>query len=162
MAKGTGRGHLVISTLGKKFGKLTPNQRVPKPEGETQSGAYWLCDCDCGGTKITCGARLRLGLVSSCGCIERGKLSVVAPKQRFGRLVVRCIGSRPSHSKSVTPQGRYWCCDCDCGENTVVRAKDLMSGNTISCGCRKRQMAARIRRNGESGGAAPTLQQGSE
>jgi hypothetical protein len=31
-------------------------------------------------------------------------------------------------------QGERWRCDCDCGLATVVRVKDLSSGNTKSCG----------------------------
>lgn len=30
---------------------------------------------------------------------------------------------------------RIWNCRCDCGNSTVVTAKDLRSGNTKSCGC---------------------------
>lgn len=35
--------------------------------------------------------------------------------------------------------GRYvaWKCECKCGKELVVRAKDLVSGNTKSCGCYK-------------------------
>jgi len=34
-------------------------------------------------------------------------------------------------------QGPSYVCACDCGGEKIVRAKDLKSGNTKSCGCRK-------------------------
>lgn len=57
-------------------------------------------------------------------------------EQRFGRLVaIQCAGSG-SH-------GRLWLVECDCGNQTIVRAGDLRSGNTTSCGCGQREAAAR-------------------
>ena len=56
--------------------------------------------------------------------------------QRFGRLVVlERVGTyvQPCGSKSPTYR-----CICDCGNETVVPAKNLRSGNTQSCGCKKR------------------------
>lgn len=48
--------------------------------------------------------------------------------QKFGRLTV--ISRAPN-------QGRYvcWNCECDCGNQTIVRATALTSGRTQSCGC---------------------------
>lgn len=48
--------------------------------------------------------------------------------QRFGRLTVL---------EFVPTEGRisYWKCKCDCGNETVVQAMSLKSGNTRSCGC---------------------------
>ena len=46
--------------------------------------------------------------------------------QRFSSLVVlRYAG------------GSKWGCRCDCGEEAIVDAANLKSGNTRSCGCRK-------------------------
>ena len=57
-------------------------------------------------------------------------------EQRFGRLVaIQCAGSG-NH-------GRLWLVECDCGTQTIVRAGDLRSGNTTSCGCGQREAAAR-------------------
>jgi len=55
--------------------------------------------------------------------------------QRFGRLVVlERVGTyvQPCGSKSPTYR-----CKCDCGNETVVPARNLRSGNTQSCGCKK-------------------------
>ena len=48
--------------------------------------------------------------------------------QRFGHLLV--LSREPSVFRSV-----MWLCRCDCGAETIVRAGNLRSGNTSSCGC---------------------------
>ena len=48
---------------------------------------------------------------------------------RFGKLVVE------SYLGSQT-----WLCYCDCGSSTKVKSGHLVSGNTKSCGCRKRSV----------------------
>lgn len=51
----------------------------------------------------------------------------------FGRLTVREMGS-------PAPDGLVrWVCSCECGKSAEVRAKDLKSGNTRSCGCYARK-----------------------
>ncbi len=50
--------------------------------------------------------------------------------QRFGRLVVLNLSDKRDKSKN-----RYWECQCDCGNVTVVLAYSLKNGNTKSCGC---------------------------
>jgi hypothetical protein len=48
--------------------------------------------------------------------------------RRFGRLVVI---KRAANTGSVT----RWRCQCDCGKQSIVRARDLITGKTKSCGC---------------------------
>jgi hypothetical protein len=48
--------------------------------------------------------------------------------RRFGRLLVlRFAGIRKSRTR--------WFCRCDCGKDVVVRADNLLAGETRSCGC---------------------------
>ena len=49
---------------------------------------------------------------------------------RFGRLVVI---AKAEPNKSY--HGAMWECLCDCGNRTIVNARNLKSGNTSSCGC---------------------------
>jgi len=57
--------------------------------------------------------------------------------QRFGRLVVI--------EKTKIPEGNkkdkriYWLCKCDCGNERVVSGGNLHSGNTKSCGCKRKK-----------------------
>jgi hypothetical protein len=54
--------------------------------------------------------------------------------QRFGRLIVL---------KNTEERDKYnytlWLCKCDCGKTRVVNGGALKSGNTISCGCYKKE-----------------------
>lgn len=54
--------------------------------------------------------------------------------QRFGRLVVLAEAGRDSQ------QRKLWLCQCDCGNQTVVRGSNLGPGKTVSCGCHRRTM----------------------
>ena len=64
--------------------------------------------------------------------------------QRFGKLLVTSY----SHSQ----RGAMWKCVCDCGNSTVVRAGNLRSGNTTSCGCVQREYIRNLgRTHGKSG-----------
>lgn len=48
--------------------------------------------------------------------------------ERFGRLVAeRFVGIVSRHTR--------WECLCDCGKRIVAQKSNLLSGNTLSCGC---------------------------
>lgn len=66
--------------------------------------------------------------------------------QRFGKL----IALSPSEKKT----GRIeWICQCDCGNTHITWQRNLISGNTKSCGCKRRETLAHAawnRTHGES------------
>jgi hypothetical protein len=72
--------------------------------------------------------------------------------QRFGRLMVTKFNSVNKFGGSI------WECLCDCGDRTVVFVGSLRSGNTLSCGClRKEKIAFQCIVHGHaSGGHSPT------
>ena len=52
--------------------------------------------------------------------------------KKFGRLTVKTlVGTKPRY-------GAYWECVCECGENKIVRALNLVRNKTRSCGCLNR------------------------
>lgn len=53
--------------------------------------------------------------------------------QRFGRLIVEC--QTKHHGEKIA-----WICKCDCGKTTEVTTDKLRSGNTISCGCHRKEL----------------------
>jgi len=57
--------------------------------------------------------------------------------QKFGRLSVI------EFSHKGLRRDLYWKCKCDCGIKVIVRASDLRSGNTRSCGCYKIELLSR-------------------
>ena len=56
-------------------------------------------------------------------------------EKRFGRLTAKEMTVKRDYKGSV-----IWKCVCDCGVNVEVSADRLMSGNTTSCGCRKKEI----------------------
>ena len=68
---------------------------------------------------------------------------------KFGRLSVICrFGSDRSRSA-------VWKCRCDCGKDVFVTTHNLKTGNTKSCGCLNRELAAQ--RKTKHGGCGTRL-----
>jgi hypothetical protein len=104
--------------------------------------AYWACQCDCGKQVVVRGADLRgTRATRSCGCLKNEKASERSLRNlqdlRFGRLMVR---KRVANANGGAVR---WECDCDCGKVTVVRAHQLTTGRTQSCGCLRGDMIRR-------------------
>ena len=61
-----------LDLAGQRFGRL-----VAVSIAFRRNGAYWLCQCDCGGSNVVRTGLLRNGTVSSCGCgsKEQAKLN---------------------------------------------------------------------------------------
>lgn len=115
----------LIDLVGQRFGSLlvlSKDNPYIKPSG--QQATMWKCACDCGNTISVRSEYLRNGSATSCGCVEEQKRNIVG--QRFGRLIVVNEDLNKPNS---------WICQCDCGATKSVDRKDLISGNTRSCGC---------------------------
>jgi len=75
-----------------------------------------------------------------------GKLVVVTPGSRYGRLTVISEAERYKAPSGHTE--RRVLCECDCGNRRVVLLNSVRSGRTHSCGCLANDAtAARNRRN---------------
>lgn len=55
----------------------------------------------------------------------------------FGRLFVR------SYARPGEKRGHIWLCDCSCGAAHEANSKDLMRGQTLSCGCLRAEETGR-------------------
>ena len=66
VAKKMGENNLKDLT-GQKFGRLTVIKRVEN----RSNGVCWLCECECGNTKIVRGNDFKSGNTFSCGCYHR-------------------------------------------------------------------------------------------
>ena len=61
----------IINLAGQRFGRL----EVVSLHGRNRHhDALWLCNCDCGNTKIASIQHLKGGWVKSCGCLERDRI----------------------------------------------------------------------------------------
>lgn len=67
----------LIDLTGQRFGHVTVLKRTPNPY-KSQTGAAWMCECDCGKTFVATSANLRSGRYKSCGCESRKEA-----KERF-------------------------------------------------------------------------------
>lgn len=132
----------LIDLTGQRFGRLTVIEK--DNSRKTNSGSYWVCQCDCGRTKSIKSSSLRRGEIQSCGCL-RTENTIQAKKnlglidnlvgQRFGLLTVieKDEEETKKHSGAI-----YWKCLCDCGNIKSIRGQNLKrkdENRTISCGC---------------------------
>ena len=127
-------GSIAEDITGRRFGKLTAISRA-ETKGEK---THWLCNCDCGGTRITSTFKLKSGHTWHCGCETEGpryKTTLDLEGKRFGRLVVVRMTDKRNSKGSVV-----WECVCDCGKVIEIACEHLVSGNTTSCGCRKQEI----------------------
>lgn len=134
----------LIDLTGNKYGRLTVlNRDFSK---KTNSGSYWICQCDCGKIKSVRSSSLRRGEIQSCGCLrnERTYISNEIHRdhlegQKFGKLTVL-------KRDETKPRGVvYWICECECGKIISVRGQDLKRkdiNRIISCGCYHRSIGA--------------------
>lgn len=133
----------LIDITGQKFGRLTVIKRVE--DSVAKSGKrqpQWLCQCDCGGMAVCQAGNLKSGKSCSCGCYWKEKHSEKTVTdlvgRKFGRLtVVERANDLPSGKHKAVA----WRCKCDCGNEKIVRACNLINGNTTSCGCYAKEMS---------------------
>lgn len=126
--------HWVDDLTGSRFGRLM----VLSLAGRNQKrDALWACLCDCGSTATVSSAGLKSGRTSSCGCLQTQNLPQDLSGLRFGRLTAVRLAPRSAG-------GVRWLCVCDCGGEKVTTAALLRSGQTVSCGCAKRDQPGLI------------------
>lgn len=122
---------------GQRYGRLF----VTGLFGKVNGARKWFCRCDCGKECVIYGKSMRSGATVSCGCFNKEnavRLGKTKAKNltgmRFGRLVVLDRVETNNHLA-------MWMCKCDCGKDSVVSSGRLMSGNTKSCGCLRKEVA---------------------
>lgn len=88
---------LLVDLVGKRFGRLTVQERASDRNGRV----VWLCKCLCGSDKEVAASALKSKLTRSCGCLKRetGPLNV----------------GRKAHGKTKTPEhNSWWSMICRC------------------------------------------------
>lgn len=117
-----------------RFGRLIALFPTDKRQG---TNIIWHCKCDCGQFKDVAGTYLGK-TVFSCGCLRKElaktrakSLIIDLTGQKFGQLTVLSYVDMPNK------KGSYWECLCSCGNKKIVSSKNLKTGKTTSCGCKK-------------------------
>lgn len=96
----------------------------------------WKCLCDCGNITYVASDNL-YGTTVSCGCHKSAsaskRFSSTLEGQKFGKLtVLRRVGTQ---TQANGDKKSLWLCECECGTKVEVIGKNLLNGNTQSCGC---------------------------
>jgi hypothetical protein len=119
-----------------RFGKIIAIR--PTLERDSSGSVIWECQCDCGKIFKTSAHKLSTGNTKSCGCERIKKLIEYnhtrmnnIQNQKFGLLTALYINGT-NNNKSI-----IWHCKCDCGNECDVSNRDLLTGNTKSCGCQR-------------------------
>ena len=122
----------LIDEIGNKYGLLTVLEKTKDKNNRTA----WLCQCECGNTKIVRGSDLRKGRITTCGyncqLKQNGHFRDLT-NQKFGRLIILNLKEINKNHKTV------WHCRCDCGNECDILSESLINGSTRSCGCLHRE-----------------------
>ena len=64
----------LFDLVGERFGKLIVTHRYDGiPTDQKTKAVYWVCSCECGGTRVARSRALRSEGIDSCGCTGRGR-----------------------------------------------------------------------------------------
>ena len=120
--------------IGKRFGNLLI---IEKSSVDPKYGPLFLCQCDCGNTKIILGRSLVRGLTKSCGCMK-GIVSHMDYNdiigKRYGKLEVVSYEGLINTNNGVRIS--MYKCRCDCGNEVLIPREQLVVKNSKrkSCG----------------------------
>lgn len=130
---------------GQKFGRLTVIEegKYDRMTGQITNRKwdlnirYWVCQCDCGNIVEVPYTNLKNGNTRSCGCL----LSETSSKKKYHRKY-NLYGKKIGELKvgKYHPGTKYdpatYECTCSCGTVKNIPSYELLSGKTISCGCK--------------------------
>lgn len=99
----------------------------------------WICKCDCGNVISVFGTELtrKNKPQRSCGCLAKERQENFW-KQTYKDLTGMTFGElyiRKKLDKSNKYNYTLWECKCSCGNICEVSSRELLSGDTVSCGC---------------------------
>lgn len=131
-----------VIVIGKKFGRLTPYEKVLRRTPKGKSEIFYKCRCDCGNDIITRKAVLVKGIKTDCGCVNKPKKYKYIG-ERYGKLVVK--------ERIDVGDGYYkYQCQCDCGKEVVLPLVAFVGNDKANCGCdsfNKKEIVGTIRGN---------------
>ena len=115
------------------FGDYQVLYRTECPEGKNPDHAWWLCQCNlCKKYFIKQGSYLtKKTAQNECDC----RYDLVG--QKIGRWTVQYL-----LEERTKKRGKIYHCKCECGNEKNVPAETLRRGESQSCGCLNRELAA--------------------
>lgn len=135
-------GHLNLvkqNLIGRVFDKLTIIDYSEELDGKGQPRL--VCQCECGNIVTRSLSSLYSKKISSCdSCKERkgnfAGISEDEEKRRIGRRFGKIVVLKRAEKRCPSGE-KYYLCQCDCGNTTLVRWSNLIEGRKSSCGCLK-------------------------
>ncbi len=101
----------LINRTGQRYGRL-----VVVGRGENKDRhPMWMCECDCGGTKVVVGSSLSTGRTSSCGCKRSTKnnlkhgMSYTIEYRTWMNMRGRCYNKTRTNYKNYGGRGITVC-----------------------------------------------------
>lgn len=122
------------------FSKLTVIGRVGVNK---HNGSLWECLCECGKHVIASKNHLKNKHVQSCGCRRLDYIDLSG--RVYGRLTVI-----ERYNEKGDGEVQYLC-RCNCGTEKIIKANNLMKGNTKSCGCLRRELRGKYSKQWRGG-----------
>lgn len=108
------KGQPLINLVGQRYGRLVVLEQAESHKGRIA----WLCQCDCGNTKIVSGKQLRNGITSSCGCYRKEVATDRATKHKlcgtslyhvYWNMKKRCYNESCDHYQWYGKEGKTIC-----------------------------------------------------
>jgi hypothetical protein len=115
---------------GHKIGRLLIVKRVDK---NRQGNYTWLCNCDCGKSKIISSLGLLSGGTKSCGCLKAEAASERMAVDMRGRLYGRLTAIEQAGTGAFNRL--LWRFRCECGQEVIRSGVSVRNCGTRSCGC---------------------------
>lgn len=118
--------------IGQHFGYWEVlDSRMNNIKGETK----WLCRCVCGIERYVLERSLKYGNSKSCGCINRKKAQDTIVHKLSGKTFGDLIVLKEAEQQRKHG-GRWWTCQCACGNLYDVSGSLLVTGKKTHCGCK--------------------------
>ena len=117
---------------GVAYGQLTGIRRLPHLTGK---GAIWEWQCTCGSVTTAPAKQVKRGDRVSCGCVSR-------LENHAGRVYGQLTGLYPLPRKNGATM---WQWRCTCGNEIATQGRLVKDGKTRSCGCLRKEIAAKKR-----------------
>ena len=89
-----------------------------------QHHSAWLCQCECGNTKVIDGVSLKAGRTRSCGCLHKEAMAknlIDMVGKKYGRLTVL---ERTDDYIYTGGSDARWLCECECGNIVKLERTD--------------------------------------
>lgn len=135
-----------VDLTGQIFGNVRVDSRAPNYRmNKRTSLVMFNCTCLlCGNQFVARATNLKSGNTTSDGCTNKEGVSKAQlhdlTGQKFGKLTV--IQRAPDKIRKDGQKRPKWFCKCDCGKTVSVLADSLTTGQTRSCGCIRKELAA--------------------